>query len=148
MASRLLFLSMFGWCVGVVPAIIDGTIAVNQVMHNTLWVPGHFHMYLILGLVAMLFGFMYYFSNQAGEKRVLDRIAFWLYLGAGFLFSFGFLTGGYNSVPRRWAAYIGVQMEEWVGFSQTSSIFGAIVAVAALVFALRFLTSLKHARTA
>ena len=144
MASRLLFLSMFGWSVGVVPAIIDGTIAVNLVMHNTMWVPGHFHMYLILGLVAMLFGFMYYFSNQASEKRSIDGIAFWLYLGAGFLFSFELLVSGYNSIPRRWAAH----MPEWIGFSQASSIFAAVIAVAALVFALRFLTSLKHARMA
>ncbi len=33
-------------------------ITVNKVMHNTQWVPGHFHIYLILGEVAMSFGFM------------------------------------------------------------------------------------------
>jgi len=143
MASRLLFLSMFGWCVGVVPAVIDGTIAVNQVMHNTMWVPGHFHMYLIVGLVAMLFGFMYYLSNQ-GKRGGIDRIAFWLYLVAGVAFSFGFLTSGMNSIPRRWA----VHLPEWISFSQTSSVFAAMVALSALIFAMRFLTSLKHARTA
>ena len=141
MASRLLFLSMFGWCVGVVPAVIDGTIAVNRVMHNTMWVPGHFHMYLIVGLVAMLFGFMYYLSNQT-DRNGIDRIAFWLYLVAGVGFSFGFLTSGMHSIPRRWA----VHFPEWVSFSQTSSLFAAIVAVAASIFTLRFLTSLKHAR--
>ena len=143
MASRLLFLSLFGWCVGVVPAVIDGTIAVNRVMHNTMWVPGHFHMYLIVGLVAMLFGFMYYLSNQT-DRNGIDRIAFWLYLVAGVGFSFGFLTSGMHSIPRRWA----VHFPEWVSFSQTSSLFAAIVAVAASIFALRFLTSLKHARLA
>ena len=143
MASRLLFLSLFGWCVGVVPAVIDGTIAVNRVMHNTMWVPGHFHMYLIVGLVAMLFGFMYYLSNQT-DRNGIDRIAFWLYLVAGVGFSFGFLTSGRHSIPRRWA----VHFPEWVSFSQTSSLFAAIVAVAALIFALRFLTSLQHARLA
>ena len=148
-ASALLFVSIFGWSVGVVPAIIDATIAVNQVMHNTLWVPGHFHMYLILGLVAMLFGFMYYFSNQTNQKNTLDRIAFWLYVGAGFLFSFGFLINGYNSMPRRWAEYILLEdMQAWISASQSSAILGALVSVAALVFAVRFLTSLKEARTA
>ena len=142
MASRLLFLSIFGWCVGVVPAVIDGTIAVNHVMHNTMWVPGHFHMYLIVGLVAMLFGFMYYLSNQ-GYRNGIDRIAFWLYLIAGVGFSFGFLTSGLNSVPRRWAQHL----PEWVNLSQNSSIFAAAVALAALVFALRFLSSLRQART-
>ena len=143
MASRLLFLSIFGWCVGVVPAVIDGTIAVNQVMHNTMWVPGHFHMYLIVGLLAMLFGFMYYLANQTSRGGI-DKLAFWLYMLAGVGFSFGFLTSGMHSIPRRWAAHL----PEWVGFSQTSSLFAALVAASASIFALRFLTSLKHARTA
>ena len=73
MASGLLFLSMFGWAVGVIPAVIDGTIAVNNVMHNTMWVPGHFHMYLVVGLVSMLFGFKYYVSNQTGDKNSIYR---------------------------------------------------------------------------
>ena len=71
MTSGLLFVSIFGWSAGIVPAIIDGVIAVNHVMHNTMWVPGHFHMYLILGLVAMLFGFMYYLTDQ-GSRKGLD----------------------------------------------------------------------------
>lgn len=139
--SGLLFASIFGWSVGIVPAIIDGVISVNHVMHNTMWVPGHFHMYLILGLVAMLFGFMYYLNNQGGRKGV-DQIAFWLYLVAGVGFSVGLLTSGYDSVPRRWAEHL----PEWVAHGQASSIFAAVVALAALVFAVRFLTSMKSAR--
>ncbi|MEO8856884.1 MAG: cbb3-type cytochrome c oxidase subunit I, partial [Burkholderiaceae bacterium] len=46
MPAMLLMLSMFGWAAGIVPAIIDGTISVNRLMHNTQWVPGHFHFYL------------------------------------------------------------------------------------------------------
>lgn len=144
MTSRLLFVSIFGWCIGVVPAIIDGTIAVNKVMHNTMWVPGHFHMYLILGLVAMLFGFMYYFSNQHTSQRLMDRLAFWAYTIAGVVFTFGFLLSGYNSVPRRWAQHL----PEWVGYSQFSSIFAVIIALAALVFAIRFLANLRQVKMA
>ena len=141
MTSGLLFVSIFGWSAGIVPAIIDGVIAVNQVMHNTMWVPGHFHMYLILGLVAMLFGFMYYLSDQ-GSRKGVDQVALWLYLAAGVGFSVGLLASGLDSIPRRWA----VHMPEWVADSQASSVFAALIALAALVFAVRFLTSLKHAR--
>ena len=141
MTSGLLFTSIFGWSVGIVPAIIDGVIAVNHVMHNTMWVPGHFHMYLMLGLVAMLFGFMYYLNDQ-GSRRGIDRIAFWLYLVAGVGFSVGLLISGYESVPRRWAQH----MPEWVVDGQVSSVFATVATVAALVFAVRFLTSFKHAR--
>jgi len=143
MTSGLLFLSVFGWSAGIVPAIIDGVITVNEVMHNTMWVPGHFHMYLVLGLVAMLFGFMYYLNDQ-GARRGIDRIAFWLYLAAGIGFSVGLLISGFESVPRRWAEHL----PEWVASGQVSSLFAAVIAVSALVFAVRFLASVKQARTA
>lgn len=143
MASGLLFLSMFGWAVGVVPAIIDGTIAVNHVMHNTMWVPGHFHIYLILGLVAMLFGFMYYISNQTGTVKAIDKFAFWTYLVGGLAFTMSFLVSGYHSVPRRWA----VHLPEWVSLSESATVVGGLVALGAAIFAIRFLTSLGSART-
>lgn len=142
--SSLLFLSMFGWAVGVVPAVIDGTIAVNQVMHNTMWVPGHFHMYLIVGLVAMLFGFMYYMANQDGTAKLIDRLAFWIFAIAGFSFSASFLVSGYASIPRRWA----VHLPEWEAYSSAAAAIGSLVALASIVFALRFLTSIGKLRAA
>src|SRR5678815_1802605 len=54
MPSMLAVLALFGWAAGIVPAIIDGTITVNRVMHNTQWVPGHFHFYLLLGVLPMI----------------------------------------------------------------------------------------------
>ena len=42
-----------------------------MVMHNTQWVPGHFHIYLLLGEVAMSFGFMAWLVRgaRAGAER-------------------------------------------------------------------------------
>ena len=144
MVSGLLFLSMFGWAVGVIPAIIDATIAVNNIMHNTMWVPGHFHMYLIVGLVAMLFGFMYYMASEnESSPKLIDKFAFWLYTFAGVGFAISFLFSGQASIPRRWATHL----PEWVAYSQFASFLAAGVALAALIFALRFLFSVKTMRT-
>ena len=41
MPARLMVLSLFGWAAGILPAILDGTIRNNLVLHNTQWVPGH-----------------------------------------------------------------------------------------------------------
>lgn len=143
-ASSLLFLSMFGWAAGVIPAIIDATVAVNNVMHNTMWVPGHFHFYLLVGLVAMLFGFMYYMVEKEGEDSgALDRSAFWVYLTGSVGLAGMFLVSGMNSVPRRWAAHL----PEWVTYSQIASIFAILVVAGAAVFALRFIMRLPQART-
>jgi len=144
MVSGLLFLSMFGWAVGVIPAVIDGTIAVNNIMHNTMWVPGHFHMYLTVGLVSMLFGFKFYVANLGEKTSGLDKVAFWLFAVGGVGLSLTFLLSGYNSVPRRWA----VHLPEWVSYSGYASVVSALVVVTVIYFAVRFIAGLKGARLA
>ena len=146
MASGLLFLSMFGWAAGVIPAIIDGTIMVNSVMHNTMWVPGHFHMYLILGLVAMLFGFMYYATRSEPGERVpkLDGLAYWAYAVGGFGFCLVFLISGSASTPRRWA----VHYPEWILYDQISALFGGLVLAGTVIFLSSFLVRLNRPRSA
>lgn len=142
--SKLMFLSMLGWSVGVIPAVIDGMIAVNQVMHNTMWVPGHFHMYLIVGLVSMLFGFKYYIANQEGTHKGIDNVAFWMFAVGGIGFSMSFLMSGSASIPRRWAEHL----PEWVGYASSASSIAILVALASAIFAIRFITSLGHAKSA
>ncbi|HUX91706.1 MAG TPA: cbb3-type cytochrome c oxidase subunit I [Gallionellaceae bacterium] len=144
MGSRLLFVSLFGWSAGVIPAFIDGTITVNYVMHNTMWVPGHFHTYLLLGMVAMVFGFMYYLGkpNQNAADSWLDRTAFWGFTLGSLGFTVSLLHSGKESVPRRYAAHL----PEWVPYDRIGSIFAMLVLVCALVFIVRFLARLGLSR--
>ncbi len=143
MASKLLFVSLFGWAAGAMPAFIDGTITVNYVMHNTLWVPGHFHTYLVLGMVAMVFGFMYYIGkpSQNAKDSFIDRISFWAYVVGTMGFVFAFLYSGKVSVPRRYAEHL----PDWVPISSIASVFAALLIFAVLVFIFRFLTRLGSA---
>jgi cytochrome c oxidase subunit 1 len=138
---RLLIFSLFGWAAGVLPAIVDGMIRVNLVMHNTQWVPGHFHFYLLLGLVPMLLGAMLYACTreQWSETR-LDRAAFWTYGIAGAVFCFAFLAGGWQGVPRRFA----VHDAPWIGFAQLGTVAAAVVLVTALILGVRLLSRLPR----
>src|SRR5690625_4867370 len=140
MASGLAFVSMLGWSVGVIPAIVDSAIVVNHVMHNTKWVPGHFHMYMGLGVVAMLFGFMYYLALNDSNLKTngIDRFAFGLYTLSILGVCFSFLSSGAISTPRKFATHF----EQW----QAPAVFGAvsgiclILAVATFtVFFLRYM---------
>lgn len=131
--SALLVLSVFGWSAGVIPAVIDGTIAVNKVMHNTQWVPGHFHLYLLLGCVTMLLAF---FSWLAGAERAtgfsgMDRRLVWVFAACTFGYATMFLVAGQASVPRRWA----VHLPEWLWYSQAATLFatGVVLSAAAIV---------------
>ncbi|MGQ0522329.1 MAG: cbb3-type cytochrome c oxidase subunit I, partial [Betaproteobacteria bacterium] len=136
---RLIVFSLFGWAAGVLPAIIDGMIRVNLVMHNTQWVPGHFHFYLLLGLVPMLMGAMLYVcTRNAWSETSLDRTAFWTYGVAGVLFCFVFLAGGWQGVPRRFA----VHDAAWAGYAQIGTVAGVLVLMAALILGVRLLSRL------
>ena len=142
-ASTLLFVSLFGWAAGAMPAFIDGTISVNYVMHNTLWVPGHFHTYLLLGMVTMLFGFMYYITRSGANARdtALDRLAAGIFVIAALGFTLTFLYSGRESVARRYAAHL----PEWVPYDRVATVFAAIVVLAVLVFAVRLFARLPIA---
>ena len=136
---RLIVFSLFGWAAGVIPAIVDGVIRVNLVMHNTQWVPGHFHFYLLLGLIPMLLGTMLYICTREGwTETALDRASFWTYGVAGVAFCFVFLAGGWQGVPRRFA----VHDAAWQGYSQIGTLAAVFVLVAGLVLCVRLLARL------
>jgi cytochrome c oxidase subunit 1 len=122
-----LMLAMFGWAGGVIPAIVDGTIHVNKVMHNTMWVPGHFHFYLLLGVLPMVIGFG---LHLASVNKVLNegaqRLFFKLYFASGLAFCLAFLAGGWASVPRRWAQHL----PEWLPYNQAATLAAVLVVVA------------------
>ena len=143
MPAKLLLLSMFGWAAGIIPAIIDGVISVNRVMHNTLWVPGHFHFYLLLGLWAMLFGFMYHVIRTRADEpdSAVDQLGFFAYLAGGLVFSGMLLMAGQASVPRRWA----VHAPEWVPYASAASLAAILVVLATILFAVRIVSGLLRA---
>jgi cytochrome c oxidase subunit 1 len=138
MPSRLLMLSMFGWAAGIVPAIIDGTISVNRVMHNTQWVPGHFHFYLLLGVLPMVLAFMYHVVGQRTPAHAGDRLSFPLYLFGGLMFVFAFLAAGHLSTPRRFA----VHLPQWLPYDQVGAVGAALVIAAMLVFSVQIVVGL------
>ncbi|MGB6604180.1 MAG: cbb3-type cytochrome c oxidase subunit I [Steroidobacteraceae bacterium] len=130
--AQLAMLSMFGWAAGIVPAIIDGTISVNLVMHNTQWVPGHFHFYLLLGVLPMVLALMFHLIDaRRPASGGLLRLGVPLYLIGGLIFVGAFLAAGRASVPRRYAAHL----PQWVPYDRAGSIGAVLVILAMLLFA-------------
>lgn len=141
--SMLLVLSAFAWAAGVVPAILDATIVVNQVMHNTLWVPGHFHFYLVIGQIAMVLAFALDVSAGAApapDSRS-DRLAFAAYLVGGIGLAAVFLYSGHIGIPRRYAVYL----EQWTPYARLGALFGLAALIGMLWIVLRFFRRLGGA---
>ncbi|MCC6647433.1 MAG: cbb3-type cytochrome c oxidase subunit I [Polyangiaceae bacterium] len=104
----LFFLGLMGWGIGGIGAVIDSTIAVNSVLHNTLWVPAHFHTYMIEGLVLMVLGYFYHYCQEEApieEDLRLHKIATCLIVVGGYGFLAMFYLSGALGVPRRFAIY-------------------------------------------
>ena len=144
MPSRLIVLAVFGWAAGIVPAIIDGTISVNKVMHNTQWVPGHFHFYLLLGVLPMILALLYHVIGsraQSPDDATSDKLSFSIYVLGGIAFCLAFLDAGHGSVPRRYA----VHLPQWVPYDQAGSIAAMLVIAGMLLFASRIIVGLLKA---
>lgn len=136
----LLVLGTVGWGIGALPAIIDGMVAVNKIMHNTQWVPGHFHTYLLLGEVAMAFGFAAWLVRDTARTTMskLDKLVFRAYVGGGAGFVLIFLWSGASSIPRRWA----VHYAEWQFQSQLASLFALVVVLATAALVVKYAVGL------
>ncbi len=106
--NLLFFLGVAGWVIGGMGAIIDATISNNIVLHNTLWVPAHFHTYNVMGNVLFSFAFFYWFSTQNINKLImsnLTRVTLAVLIIGGIGFLMAFYIGGANSIPRRYSVY-------------------------------------------
>ncbi len=108
LSNLLFFIGVAGWVVGGVGALLDATISNNFVLHNTLWVPAHFHTYNAMGNVLFSLGFFYWFTNQdeqSGFKESLSNLKLLTIVigGAGFLMAF--YVAGADSIPRRYSNY-------------------------------------------
>ncbi|HKV96351.1 MAG TPA: cbb3-type cytochrome c oxidase subunit I [Gammaproteobacteria bacterium] len=141
MPSRLMVLSVFGWAAGIVPAMLDGTIVVNKLMHNTQWVPGHFHFYIILGVLPMALATMYHVIGsraQSPDDVGGDKLSIPLFLVGGLTFVLAFLYAGDHSVPRRYA----VHLPQWLPYDKAGSIGAMLIILGMLLFAVRIIAGL------
>ena len=108
----MLLLGMAGWAIGGFAALVDSTITINKILHNTLWVPAHFHTYTLMGIVLFIFAFLFYLfpakNNQQEDK--VAKTGFWIFVCGGYGFLLMFYLGGLRSIPRSYARYSGMNI--------------------------------------
>jgi cytochrome c oxidase subunit I len=108
-APIFLYLGMAGWAIGGTGAILDGTAGINQYMHNTLWVAGHFHGIMATGVMMFFLGTMYHVFPALTGRSLSDRVGRWaagiIALG-GYTVVLVFFLSGVVSEPRRYAVQL------------------------------------------
>ena len=96
-----LILFIFGGLTG----LVNASYSLNNIVHNTSWIPGHFHMTVagpvFLGIIGMSF---FLLEKVEGKEMRLKRIATiipYLWTIGMLIFSTGLMWGGLRGEPRR-----------------------------------------------
>jgi cytochrome c oxidase subunit 1 len=90
---------------GGVSGIVNASYSLNQVIHNTSWVPGHFHMTVAGPVFLVILGMsIYMYHHVSGKaikyKRLLTMVPYVWMIGVALL-SHGLMAGGLMGEPRR-----------------------------------------------
>ncbi len=102
-----LFLGLFSWLTAGLSGVVNATIAFDKVVHNTLWIVGHFHQMAIVNIGFVVFAGIYYVLPNVYDKplwsEALGKWHIWLTF-VGVTVNSGFwLWQGLNGAPRRFA---------------------------------------------
>jgi len=136
LTNVLYFMGVAGWVIGGLGAVIDATITNNLVLHNTLWVPAHFHTYNAMGNVLFSLAFFNWAANRfagIGESGGANRLKIALLLVGGTGFLLMFYLGGAYSIPRRFNIYP-MEFSLAASFARIAAVFAAVYLAAVLIF--------------
>lgn len=134
------YLGLVGWAVGGLAAVLDSTIAVNVYFHNTLWVPGHFHTYFLVGYVLMLFAALHEIVAPEAQARAKAALAIFVVGGYGFVTMF--YLAGLAAVPRRYATYSAIPIKQVAAAGQALAGYAAWFVGLVLVGLILYLVAL------
>ena len=136
-----MYAGMAGWAIGGWGAILDSTPAVNQLFHNTLWVPAHFHTYMALGEMFFLIGALFHFAPELTGRALSDSLgktAALLMVIGGYGLTSAWYGSGALGEPRRYSlALPAYDWLAWVGV-----VFAAVAVVGAVLVFLDFVQAL------
>jgi cytochrome c oxidase subunit I len=100
-------LAMLGFMLGGVTGLVNASYNINLEVHNTTFVPGHFHLTVGTAVALSYMGIVYWLVPFLEQKELWGkRIALaqaWLYFLGVLIFARGMISGGLSGMPRRTA---------------------------------------------
>jgi cytochrome c oxidase subunit 1 len=121
--SSLVFSVVFFGFIAGVSGVLMGTMQLNMIIHNTLFVVGHFHSTVVSGTTMAFMGISYYLVPLLSQRKLTNvKMARWqpyVFSGGVLLLTLAMMLAGRLGVPRRVAdlSYGGAQ----VGVDQFSN---------------------------
>lgn len=128
--------------------IVNASNQMDQVVHNTIWITGHFHLTLATSVVLTFFGISYWLiPHLTGRKltKKMNKLALiqaWVWL-IGMTFMSGAMHAeGLLGAPRRsaFSEYMGAkQAAEWIPYQIAQAIGGSILFLGIILILIIFI---------
>jgi len=152
-----LFVGLVIFFFGGITGIINASYNLNNVVHNTAWMPGHFHM-TVAGPVFLAFiGMSLYMVEKMTGKKVKGKLAVavpYIWMVGIAIFSTGLMRGGLHGEPRRTnmgLTYLNPESSlyqpEWKLWVMMTAIGGTIMFLAMVIYFAIFFKTLFGKKT-
>jgi cytochrome c oxidase subunit 1 len=136
-------LAMITFVFGGSTGILNASYNMNLVLHNTAWVPGHFHLTVGSAVTMSYMGILYWLLPHLTGRRLwapkLGVLQGWLWLVGVFTMSRGMMQAGLENMPRRTAmaesAYFDLR-PEWVAPGLLTAAGGTVLFISGMLFIL------------
>ncbi len=143
---------------GGLTGIVNASYTLNSMVHNTAWMPGHFHMTVggpvFLAIIGMS---LYMYSALSGRPvkwKKLATIVPYLWMIGLFIFSTGLMLGGLIGEPRRTnlgMTYLNPESPlfrpDWIPTTSMAVIGGLLMFASMIIYALVFFKTIFTAST-
>jgi len=132
-------LAMLTFVLGGATGLVNASYTMNQVIHNTTWVPGHFHMTVGTAVALTLMGIAYWLIPFLTERQLWSRklalASSWIYTIGVLVFARGMISGGLEGMPRRtFMAEATYSSPDWVLPGIITGVGGSMMFVGVMLF--------------
>lgn len=132
-------LAMIVFVLGGATGLVNASFAMNQVIHNTTWVPGHFHMTVGTAVALTLMGVAYWLIPYLTGRKLWSRgvalASSWLYAIGVAIFARGMISAGLQGMPRRtFRAQATYDSAAWDLGGALTGIGGTLMFIAVMLF--------------
>ncbi len=132
-------LAMVAFTLGGVSGLVNASYSINMVVHNTAFVPGHFHLTVGTAVALSFMGIAYWLvphlTGRALWGRPLALAQGWLWLVGALIFARGQMDGGLEGMPRRLhMALVPYRLEAWDLSNALTAVGGTVMFVSGMLF--------------
>jgi cytochrome c oxidase subunit I len=137
LAAQLL--AMITFVYGGATGLVNASFTMNLVIHNTTWVPGHFHMTVGTAVALTLMGVAYWLIPYLTGRQLWGRrvalASSWIYVIGVLIFARGMISAGLEGMPRRiFRAQATYNSESWNLGGILTGVGGTLMFIGVMLF--------------